>query len=95
MTSISEDSEWEVGTTYQACQGTGVIQGLEEVPPRAQETHLGSRGYQEAIPHAGRGRSNLLLEAQVPLPIPGRDELSVEVTACDGTLSSSRSVGGR
>ena len=30
MTLISEDSEWEVGTTCQACQGTGVIQGLQE-----------------------------------------------------------------
>ena len=44
MTSTSEDSEWEVGTTFQACQGTGVAQGLEEVPPQAQETCLGSRG---------------------------------------------------
>ena len=42
MTSISEDSEWEVGSTCQACQGTGVAQDLEKVPPRAQETHLGS-----------------------------------------------------
>ena len=41
MTSISEDFEWEVKTTYQACQGTGVVQDLEEVPPRAQETRLG------------------------------------------------------
>ena len=37
----------------------------------------------------------MLLEAQVPLPIPGRDELSVEVTEGDGTPSGSRSVGGR
>ena len=44
MTSISESSEWEVGTICQACQGTGVILGLEEVPPQAQETRLGSRG---------------------------------------------------
>ena len=44
MTLISERSELEVGTTCQACQGTGVILGLEEVPPRIQETHLGSRG---------------------------------------------------
>ena len=34
----------EVRTTCQACQGTGVILGLEEVPPRAQETRLGSQG---------------------------------------------------
>ena len=44
MTSILESSEWEVGTTCQACQGTGVILGLEEVPPRDQETRLGSQG---------------------------------------------------
>ena len=92
MTLISEDSEWEVRTTCQVCQGTGVIQGA---PPRAQETHLESRGQLEAIPYAGCRRSNLLLAAQVPLLSPGRDELSVEVTAGDGTPSGSRSVGGR
>ena len=95
MTLMSEDSEWEVRTTCQACQGPGVIQGLEEVPPRAQETHLGSRGLLESIPHAECWRSNLLLETQLPLPVPGRDELSMEVTADGGTLGGSRSVGGR
>ena len=40
LTSISLDSDWVVGTTCQACQGTGVIQGA---PPSAQETRLGSR----------------------------------------------------
>ena len=43
MTSTSEVSEWEVRTTFQACQGTGAILELEEVPPRDQETHLGSQ----------------------------------------------------
>ena len=40
----SEGSELEAGTTFQACQGTGVVLELEEVPPRDQETHLGSQG---------------------------------------------------
>ena len=44
MTSTSEGSEWEDGTTFQACQGTGVVLELEEVPPRDQEAHLGSQG---------------------------------------------------
>ena len=44
MTYTSEGSEWEVRTTSQACQGTGVILEFEEVPPQDQETHLGSQG---------------------------------------------------
>ena len=44
MALTSEGSEWEVGTTFQACQGIGVILELEEVPPRDQETRLGSQG---------------------------------------------------
>ena len=36
MTSTSEGSEWDVGITFQACQGTGVVLELEEVPPRDQ-----------------------------------------------------------
>ena len=31
-------------TTCQACQGAGVIRELEGVPPRDQETRLGSQG---------------------------------------------------
>ena len=110
MASTSESSEWEIGTTCQVCQGTGVILGLEEVPPRDQETRLGSQGWQEASPHAecgrlsclrpagphsGCGRLNLLLESQVPLPIWDQDELSVGVPVGDGTPSGSRSEGGR
>ena len=57
-TYISEgsESECEVGTTSQACQGTGVILEFEEVPPRNQEIHLGSQGRQEVGPHTGRRR---------------------------------------
>ena len=44
MTLTSEGSEWEVRTTCQACQGTGVVLELEEVPPRDQDTRLGSQG---------------------------------------------------
>ena len=110
MTSTSEGSEWGVGTTFQVCQGTGVVLELQEVPPRDQETNLGSQGWQEASPHAGCGRLsclrpagphtgcgrlNLLLEAQVPLLIWNQDELSVGVPAGDGTQSGSHSEGGR
>ena len=110
MTSTSEGSEWEVGTTFQVCQGTGVFLELEGVPPRDRETRLGSQGGQEASPHTGCGRLeclrpagpytgcgrlNLLLEAQVLLRGWGQDELSVGVTADDGTQSGSHSEGRR
>ena len=63
--------------------------------PAGPHTGCGRLNLRPAGSHTGCGRLNLLLEAQVPPQVQGQDELSVGVTAGDGTLSGSRSEGGR
>ena len=54
----------EAGTTYQACQGTGVVQ---RAPSQALECCWGSPIKLEVGPHAGCGRLKQLLVVRVPL----------------------------